>query len=143
MSPSSIRHVYRQDNKCKSNSAFESYGVEMWLKPLTVVALSGARRALEDENAVVKGGATCTSLDVWIPGPILRNAVPAVVDTFLRDAPSRMKKAAVATGVYVPVAPPFFALYFYFTCCCFFTVFTCNPRPYPHDCPRLNLRARH
>ena len=95
----------------------------MWLKPLPVVALSGARRVLEDENAVIKGGVTSTSLDVWVPGPILRNVVPAVVDTFLRDAPSRMKKAAVATGVYVPVAP----LYFCFTCCFFFTVFTCNP----------------
>jgi len=95
----------------------------MWLKPLPVVALSGAQRALEDENAVVKGGVTCTSLDVWVPGPILRNAVPAVVDTFLCDAPSRMKKAAVATGVYVLVAPLFFALYFCFTCCFFFYSF--------------------
>ena len=86
----------------------------MWLKPLPVVALSGARRALEDESAVIKGGVTCTSLDVWVPGPILRNAVPAVVDTFLHDAPSRMKKAVSATGVYVPVAPLFFVL-----CICF------------------------
>ncbi|EDQ99679.1 uncharacterized protein LACBIDRAFT_316211 [Laccaria bicolor S238N-H82] len=105
LTPSSIRHIYKQDNKFKSNSAFESYGIEMWLRPLPVVALSGARRALEDENAVVKGDATCTSLDVWVPGPILRNAAPAVVDTFLRNAPSRMKKATVATGVYVPLLP--------------------------------------
>ena len=87
----------------------------MWLKPLPVVALSGAQRALEHENAIIKGGVTCTSLDGWLPGPILQNAVPAVVDTFLRDAPSRMKKAVSATGVYVPVAPLFFVLHICFT----------------------------
>ena len=75
----------------------------MWLKPLPVTALYGARQALEDENAIVKGGAACTSISVWVPGPILHTAAPAVVKTFLSEAPSRKKKAAAPTAAYAPV----------------------------------------
>ena len=64
----------------------------MWLKPLPITVLYGARQALEVENAIVKGGATCTSIYVWVPGPILCTAAPAVVKTFLSEAPSRKKK---------------------------------------------------
>lgn len=104
LSPSSIRHVCKQDTKFKSESAFESYLVEVWLPPLPIAALSGARQALEDENALVKGG-SIISINVWVPGPILHSAVPAVVDKFLREAPPRNKKANIHTAPYKPILP--------------------------------------
>ncbi|EDR00271.1 uncharacterized protein LACBIDRAFT_314471 [Laccaria bicolor S238N-H82] len=104
LSPSSIHHICRQDTKFKSESAFESYLVEVWLPPLPITALSGARQALEDENALVKGG-SITSINVWVPGPILQSAVPVLVDEFLHEAPPRHKKAKIHAAPYKPILP--------------------------------------
>jgi len=111
LSPSSIRHICKQDTKFKSESAFESYLVEVWLLPLPITALSGIRQALEDENALVKGSYTI-SINVWVPGPILRSAVPVAIDEFLHEAPPRNKKAKIHAAPYKPVyvLSPFYGL---------------------------------
>lgn len=102
LSSSSICHICKQDTTFKSESAFESYLIKVWLPPLPITALSGARQALKDENVLVKGGSTI-SINVWVPGPILHNTVPAVVDEFLHEAPPRNKKAKIHAVLYKPV----------------------------------------
>ena len=92
LSSSSICHICKQDTKFKSESAFEFYLIKVWLPPLSITALSGARQALEDENVLVKGGSTI-SINVWVPGLILHSTVPAVIDEFLHEAPPKKQES--------------------------------------------------
>ena len=67
LSSSSICHICKQDTKFKSESAFEFYLIKVWLPPLPITALSGARQALKDKNVLVKGGSTI-SINVGYQG---------------------------------------------------------------------------
>ena len=68
LNPTSIRYITKSAIKIASPTAFPSYRVQIWLAAVTSTV---AEVAADQEFGPIHGASTCTSMDVWVPGPIL------------------------------------------------------------------------